>query len=117
MSWSFIVTTSGSKKKKAKSQLLVRYNIQTPVIDKKTDSIPRHKEITPDPWDDFTMTNSSNINITIEETYIHPGMIMEMEYQKKLKALLRTKRDELYLKPWPKWKYGEWIDYTKIKIL
>ena len=92
MSWASIVTKQCNTKSIKKPKILVKYNILPGyIIDESTDNIPRHKERTPDPADDFIMTN---------------------KYQ-PMKKIRNDSTDY-----WPNWKYGdELVDYTKDKHL
>ena len=96
MSWASIAKTKTKPKTKTTSKILVQYNYQpyVTVINEQTDNIPRHKEKTPDPADDFTMTNGQNSTSNYNNNNINNSFI---DY-------------------WTNWKEG-WIDYTTDKHL
>ena len=58
MSWAAVAKRRKTPIKRIKSPILVTYNIPSePIYKAAVDDIPRHKENTPDPADDFLMTN------------------------------------------------------------
>ena len=62
-SWASVINTNKNKSKYSK-QLIVKYNVtnndNTIQASESKDTIPRHKEFTPDPADDFIMTNNNH---------------------------------------------------------
>ena len=69
MAWASVATKISSK---ATTKLIIKYNNITNKPNTKTkkeDDIPRHREITPDPADDFIMTNKPILIINTNKDY------------------------------------------------
>eukprot|EP01084_Bolivina_argentea_P173478 300489_1 len=87
MSWSCVVQSNSNKDPK---KLLIKHNIHDTSKQNciNNDGIPRHKEITPDPADDFVMTNQvahTSCNLTNVEKnkedphgYLIPSLTKEL---------------------------------------
>ena len=90
MSWASVAQRRAKSIQQIETKIKVQYNVLPKIaVKEKIDNIPRHRENTPDPADDFLMTN----NCITTDKY---GNI---DY-------------------WPKWKsHHGWIDYTKDEYL